>query len=336
VSLPYMPLYVGDYESDTAHLTVIEDGIYNRLLRLCWRSPGCKIPDNIDWIARKARVSDAAELAALQSVLAEFFTRARGKIFSRRLLTEYCKANTTSQNRKEAGKKGGAAKSLKSKDVGSSRAKAGLKPGCSIQNHNHNHKEEEEKELPPPPVFMPNPATEKTDRGGGGLSDDPAKGQTHRERLLVAMGADPVSGLSGPNGKILGTQADMAEVSRWQQLGLSPQEQLGVVAEVIAGKTDGMPANFRYFTPAMQRLAGAKQAGPIAPVFQGRRAAPPPKEPPSPEQRMAGLIRWADQLNDTNTPPPQYMLSALKMDVARSLVEQGLVTQERMKELRIL
>ena len=32
--LPYFPLYPTDFEADTSHLTLEEDGAYNRLLRL--------------------------------------------------------------------------------------------------------------------------------------------------------------------------------------------------------------------------------------------------------------------------------------------------------------
>ena len=33
MALPYFPYYVDDYEADTAHLTIAEDGAYIRLLR---------------------------------------------------------------------------------------------------------------------------------------------------------------------------------------------------------------------------------------------------------------------------------------------------------------
>lgn len=35
MGLPYFPLYVDDYEADTPHLTLEEDGAFSRLLRLC-------------------------------------------------------------------------------------------------------------------------------------------------------------------------------------------------------------------------------------------------------------------------------------------------------------
>lgn len=80
--------------------------------------------------------------------------------------------------------------------------------------------------------------------------------RTLRERLLAACGADPVSGLTGPNGRILGTQADMAEVDRWRSdLGLSDDQIAAMIADVMARKRDGPPSSLTYFRAAMQRLA---------------------------------------------------------------------------------
>jgi uncharacterized protein YdaU (DUF1376 family) len=126
MSLPYIPLYVDDYEAATAHLSLIEDGIYNRLLRLCWRTPGCKLPNDRDWIARKIRVSSDGERASLELVLSEFFTVKRGAIFSKRLRAEYEQASVTVRKRKEAGKSGGLAKSLKTVKIDPSKATVGL------------------------------------------------------------------------------------------------------------------------------------------------------------------------------------------------------------------
>lgn len=127
MSLPYLPLYIDDYEADTAHLTLLEDGAYNRLLRLCWRTPGCRLPAHEAWIFRKLRATSEAEQAAIRSVIAEFFKTARGKIFSPRLLKVYVQISVSHQKRKEAGKTGGSAKSRKTKETEPSNATAILK-----------------------------------------------------------------------------------------------------------------------------------------------------------------------------------------------------------------
>lgn len=127
MSLPYFPMFPADFDADTGHLTLAEDGAYNRLLRLQWRAPGCKLPADMEWIFRKAKAVTEADRAVIASIIAEFFTTKGGKIFSARLLKEWVKSDVAHSKRVLAGKKGGGAKSLKSKETASSNAKAMLK-----------------------------------------------------------------------------------------------------------------------------------------------------------------------------------------------------------------
>lgn len=142
--LPYMPLYVDDFEADTPHLTLEEDGAYNRLLRLCWRTSGCSLPNDPKWIARRMRVSIDTYHALVEPLLKEFFTVENGRVFQKRQREEWRKANSTSKKRAESGRKGGMArKSMETKETGESPATDLLKPGSSIQyqyqNHSQNH-----------------------------------------------------------------------------------------------------------------------------------------------------------------------------------------------------
>lgn len=87
----------------------------------------------------------------------------------------------------------------------------------------------------------------------------PESDLTLRERILIACGADPVSGLTGPSGAMLGTRADMHAVARWRaDLGLDDQTILAVIADAMARKRDGPPARLTYFDRPMQREAGAR------------------------------------------------------------------------------
>lgn len=112
---PILPLYVDDYDAATAHLTPAEDGIYMRLLRLAWRTPGCSLPDDPAWIARKIRLNTDEFLAVAKPVLDEFFQVVRGRLVQRRLRAEYDSISRRKSARAEAGKKGGNAKALKTK-----------------------------------------------------------------------------------------------------------------------------------------------------------------------------------------------------------------------------
>jgi uncharacterized protein YdaU (DUF1376 family) len=244
-------MYPDDFEADTAHLSLAEDGAYNRLLRLQWRSPGCKIPNDLPWVMRKMRAISEADQALVEGIIKEFFTRKAGKIFSARLLKEWVQAVNAHEKRILAGSKGGNAKSLKIKDFVQSNATAMLKQ----------------------PEPEPEPEPEEKKEGGGGsagasknaISGNPSP--TFREQILTAAGADRVSGLTGPNGKRIGTQADMAEAGKWiNDLGLTEAECLAEIIAVVTAKRDGPPTSFRYFSPAMTRLAAAKVAPPMQPA----------------------------------------------------------------------
>jgi len=125
MSIPYIPLYVTDYEADTAHLSLEEDGAYMRLLRLCWRTPGCSVPDEPRWIMRKMRISADDYYRVVEPLIDEFFTRGMGRVFSARLQREEERIKATSKKRSEAGLKGGRpANPLKNNETTKSRAKA--------------------------------------------------------------------------------------------------------------------------------------------------------------------------------------------------------------------
>jgi len=122
MSLPYFPLYPTDFEADTSHLTLAEDGAYNRLLRLMWMTPGCSLPDDDAWVMRRMRCTTAEEAAIVTSVIAEFFRRKAGRIVNARLAREYQKTDVAHRKRVEAGSMGGKAKALKTKANRSSNA----------------------------------------------------------------------------------------------------------------------------------------------------------------------------------------------------------------------
>lgn len=119
---PFMPLYVDDYEAATAHLSAAEDGVYSRLLRLCWRTPGCSLPNDDAWIARKIRLSAAEFAKVAKPVIDEFFSVQRGRLIQKRLKAEYENISRKKTARVNAGKMGGDAKALKTKKQEPSKA----------------------------------------------------------------------------------------------------------------------------------------------------------------------------------------------------------------------
>lgn len=107
---------------------------------------------------------------------------------------------------------------------------------------------------------------------------------TARERLLAAMGADPISGMIGPNGRRLGTVADTVEAEKWSAMGISLDRQCAVIAERCAAmrrnNPSWTPGRFAYFSGAMADVAAARDR-------------PAPQGSPSVSDRDAKLAKYA-------------------------------------------
>lgn len=122
------------------------------------------------------------------------------------------------------------------------------------------------------------PEPEPESYGGGGDTREPrdasqGRDAAVREAILTAIGVDPVSGITGPSARMLGTRADMAEVNRWLDLpGITVTVMLEEVRRVMAGKRDGPPSSFKFFTKAMQRLSGELTQPSLDPITTARGA----------------------------------------------------------------
>lgn len=98
---PWMPLYIGDYLADTAHLRAAESGAYIHLIMHYWRNDG--LPDDDIQLAAIARMTMDEWRSA--RVLIEPLFKA-GKWKHKRIEVELAKA----RQKVEAGQKGGLAK----------------------------------------------------------------------------------------------------------------------------------------------------------------------------------------------------------------------------------
>lgn len=261
MSLPYFPLYPSDFEADTSHLTIEEDGVYNRLLRLMWMAPGCSLPDDDAWLARRLRLDQETFERAAVPVLDEFFKRAKGRVTNTRLTREYKKADLTSRRRSEAGKKGGRPQRVEN-------TQNEQKPGFTF--------DEAGKSLPEPEP-EPEPEEEKREEAlaSAAIAQRPrgardptveaaAAALTIRERILAACGVGP-DGVTGP-ASFLGTLADMDEVRRWQcDLQLQDEKIIAVISECMRRRKEP-PRRFSYFTAAMRDEAARYLAPPLKPA----------------------------------------------------------------------
>ena len=86
---PHLPLWVDAYLADTLHLTHEEHGLYLMLLMTIWRSPDCKIPNDLEWVKRRLRATDQQMENLVKNLLDEFFITTGNHITQKRLKEEY-------------------------------------------------------------------------------------------------------------------------------------------------------------------------------------------------------------------------------------------------------
>lgn len=73
----FFQFHLGDYARDTAHLTLLEDAVYMRLLRRYYAEEA-PLEDDLQQLYRWAGARSEEERAAVETVLREFFTLVSG------------------------------------------------------------------------------------------------------------------------------------------------------------------------------------------------------------------------------------------------------------------
>ena len=102
--------HIGDYVRDTAHLSLLEHGVYARLLDVYY-SREAGIPDGQAARLIAARADD--EVAAVKAVLGEFFVLRDGIWTQRRCEIEIANASAKAERNRQVGKLGGRPKGQK-------------------------------------------------------------------------------------------------------------------------------------------------------------------------------------------------------------------------------
>ena len=105
-SKPWMPLYVGDYKRDTAHLTTLEHGAYLLLIMHYWETG--PLPNDDRRLAQIAGMP-LRRWRTIKATVIEFFQQANAKQLLRhkRIDDELIKAEHITAKRALAGAKGG-------------------------------------------------------------------------------------------------------------------------------------------------------------------------------------------------------------------------------------
>jgi uncharacterized protein YdaU (DUF1376 family) len=258
--IPYFSFYPADFMNGVRGLNATEVGVYMMLLCRIYEENG-PVEYHVRRLATYCGMREQTFLKSVQSLIdLGKLTVAAGMLSNPRAEAEIAKRARDLENNSKAGKASAEKR----------QGKQGRGATDVQQPFNHTDTDTD---------------TDKEQQPREAVSDASMPDQTHRERLLSAMGADPISGLIGPNGRRLGTVADTEEAAKWTAMGLTIDKQCAVIAERCAamrGKNPTWtPGRFAYFTGAMADLAAAK----AAPIPTGTAKA-------QPDDRAAKMARY--------------------------------------------
>lgn len=97
-TIPYMPLYIGDYLADAAHLTTLEHGAYLLLIMNYWQR-GKPLPSQCERLANVVRMS-CEEFEKIKQNLQEFFSVEDGFWVHKRIEVELAHFRSKSEKAK--------------------------------------------------------------------------------------------------------------------------------------------------------------------------------------------------------------------------------------------
>lgn len=101
---PAMPVWTDAYLADCSHLKDEEHGRYFLILMAMWRSPECRIPNDISWLARKFRRSEEEIHKLFKPLINEFCHSDANWITQKRLLQEFEYVRRRSQKQSQNSK----------------------------------------------------------------------------------------------------------------------------------------------------------------------------------------------------------------------------------------
>ncbi|MGS0573484.1 YdaU family protein [Xanthomonas oryzae pv. oryzicola] len=102
----YFEHHIGDYAAATAHLSLLEDAVYSRLLRRYYLQEE-PLPAEVCMVARLVGARAAEEVEAVQVVLEEFFTLQEDGWHNKRADEEIARYQAKVDAARENGKRGG-------------------------------------------------------------------------------------------------------------------------------------------------------------------------------------------------------------------------------------
>jgi uncharacterized protein YdaU (DUF1376 family) len=130
--LNYYPHHIGDYLRDTAHLTALEDGIYRRMLDVCYASEK-PLPLETQWVCRLVRATTQEEQDAVHQILGQFWIKRSDGWHNKRADEEITKAIKRIKTAKANGKRGGRKKTQQEPSGLKNDNPVGLQPSLAHQ-----------------------------------------------------------------------------------------------------------------------------------------------------------------------------------------------------------
>ena len=253
--LPYCTWYQDDFLGAVRGMKAAEIGIYSVLLNEMYER-GCAIDAPIDRLARLCGTTKKTLEKTLETLIEEGrILRLDCGLWNVRVQKIFVQREKNSASNSQAGKK-----SSKKRNKINGRSERALNAGSAM--------------------VQPIPESQSINiyDGGGDTRARPREAENpqgwkslDRETLLTAIGADPVSGMISPNGRMIGGIVDMRIAGAWvDDLGLTQGEIVEVIRDVMARKSDGPPTTFKYFDKAMQRFAGLKKRPALTPIEGGQ------------------------------------------------------------------
>jgi uncharacterized protein YdaU (DUF1376 family) len=86
---PALPLFTDAIMADCYHLSDAEFGLYTRILMLMWRTPGCRIPNDQEWIAKRLGRDPLQFEQDIKPILTEFCSTDGNWWIQKRLRKEF-------------------------------------------------------------------------------------------------------------------------------------------------------------------------------------------------------------------------------------------------------
>lgn len=269
--LPWFKFYPADFMHGVRGLGPREVGIYTMLL--------CKIYEEggpIEYHARRLSTYCGVPLKTFEIVMETLVNLGKiqeveGRLINARAEAEIASREADLKNASKAGKASAEKRQQKQQ-----------KQATDVEQPFNNKEEDTDKEY------------DGDDTREREVSQLPA-GATDREHILKAIGVDPVSGLTGPRGRMLGTPSDMLIAARWLALpGMNIDHVCQAVCGVMRQKRDGVPSSFSYFDRAMQEFSGQLTLPPLEPI-RSKLSSITPSMPSASEIMARKLAREALQ-----------------------------------------